>query len=304
MVDVFASPKLLKVGVPQPDRLAFNKANTLLAVGSSEENVAVILDLADGREVARIGDGVRFRDILTFELFEDKLLAVRHQPQGACVLFDVHRREVEEIYAPDGAYPLGASIDPTGQFMAVGFERRLVLFDLKKREVRRSLRTDIDGEVSRPAFSPGGRYVAGNFMFYSSGGVVIVWDTTDGKRCRTLEVSGNDPVLAFRGDTTSLAVGVDGLKLYEPDRGDEPVATFPKPTYPAAVSFRDRGKVLAAVGWQDGLVVIDLVAGKEQRVVDRPGGREIGLSVPSPDWSLIASVTQGGVLVWSSGLGK
>ena len=137
-----------------------------------------------------------------------------------------------------------------------------------------------------------------------SGGFIIVWDTADGKRWRTLEVSGIDPVVAFRGDTVSLAVGEDGLELYEPAQGDEPVARFPKPAYPEAVAFRDEGKTLVAVGYKEGLVAIDLTTGQEKRTVARPDGHEIGYSIPSPDWSLIASVTKGGVLVWPSGLGK
>lgn len=304
MSKVVASPRLLKVDVPEPDRLAFNAANRLLAVGSSEENVAVILDLADGHEVARVREEVRLRDMWTFEFFEDKLLAIRHKPDGACVFFDVHQRKVETVYAANGRYPQGAAIDPTGRLLAVGFASRLVLYDLKKREARWERDTCVDGTCSRPAFSPGGRYVAGDFMMGSSGGLIIVWDTADGKRWRTLEVSGIDPVVAFRGDTTSFVVGEDGLGLYEPGQGDEPVATFQKPAYPEAVSFRDGGKTLAAVGNGGGLVVIDLETGREKRVVNRTGGREIGYSVPSPDWSLVASVTEGGVLVWPSGLGK
>src|SRR5262245_33787152 len=276
MAGAFASPKLLKVGVPKPDRLAFNKANGFLAVGSSEENVAVVLDLTDGSEVARIGKEVRLRDIPTFAFFQDKLLAIRHEPEGACVLFDVRRRAFETVYAPAGAYPQGATIDPTGKLLAVGFERRLVLYDLKKRKVRWQLETRTDGSCSRPTFSPGGRFVAGDFMMHGSGGFVIVWGTADGKRWRTLEVSGIDPVLAFRGDSTALVVGEDGLNLYEADKGDEPVATFHKPAYPEAVTFRDGGKAVAAVGNGDGLVVVDLATGKEKRVVDRPGGYEIG----------------------------
>jgi WD40 repeat protein len=304
VADPFASPKLLKVDVPDPDRLAFNAANSLLAVGSSQENVVVILDLADGREVARVSKEVRLRDMWTFEIFEDKLLAIRHKPEGACLLFDIHRRAFETVYAPKGRYPQGATIDPTGRLLAVGFERRLVLYDLKKREVRWERGTVVDGSVSRPAFSPGGRYVAGDFMMHPSGGFIIVWDTANGKRWQTLEVSGIDPVVAFRGDTVSLAIGENGVKLYELAQGDDPVAKFPKPAYPDAVAFRDKGKTLVAVGHRDGLVVIDLATGREKRTVDRPSGREVGYSVPSPDWSLIASVTRGGVLVWSSGLGR
>src|SRR5262245_52086012 len=121
MTEALSSPRLLKVELPKPDRLAFNEANGLLAVGSSEENIAVILDLTDGSEVARIGNEVRLRDIPTFDFFEDKLLAIRHKPEGACVLFNVHRRTFETVYAPEGEYPQGAAIDPTGRLMAVGF---------------------------------------------------------------------------------------------------------------------------------------------------------------------------------------
>ena len=43
------SAKLFTVDVPDPQRFAFNAANTLLAVGGREGDRAVVLDLADGR---------------------------------------------------------------------------------------------------------------------------------------------------------------------------------------------------------------------------------------------------------------
>ncbi len=305
MAEPFASPKLFKVDVSEPDRLAFNAANSLLAVGASEANVAVVLDLADGHEVARLGDEVRLRDMRTFQFFEDKLLGVRHKPDGACVFYDVHRRAVEMVYASKGRYPQGAAVDPTGRLLAVGFTSSLVLYDLKERKVRWERDTRVDGAPQSPAFSPGGRYVAADFMYMKSGGFLIVWDTADGKRWRALEMFGQfDPVVAFRGEALAFALGGNGVRLYEPDQGDESVAAFGKPEYPTAVAFRDAGNTLVAVGDRDGLVEIDLATRKEKRVIDRPGGHEVGYSVPSPDWSLVASVVEGGVLVWPSGLGK
>jgi hypothetical protein len=293
------SPKLLTVNVSDPDRFAFNAANTLLAVGSRDD-VGVVLDLADGREVAR-AEGVALRDLEAFEFFGDKLLAIRN---GACVFFDVRRGEFETVFAPDGQYPQSATIDPTGRLLAVGVERGLILYDLHRHSVHRKLETDVRGAPLHPAFSPGGRFVAADFITEAYGDFLIMWDT-DGKRWRTLEiVSQSEPVVAFRGDTPAFVLGQNGLALYEPGIGDKPVVSFSRPTYPAAVAFRDRNRTLAAVGYQEGLVVLDAATGKVQQTIDRPDGREIGYSVPSPDWSLIASVTPGGVLVWLSGLGR
>jgi hypothetical protein len=292
------SPRLLTVAVPDPQRFAFNVANTLLAVGSRDGDVGVILDLADGREVAR-AEGIHLRDLEAFEFLGDKLLAIR---DGACVLFDLAAGEFETLFAPD-EYPQCATTDPTGRLLAVGVERALILYDLQKQEVRCRLETRVDGAPLNPCFSPGGRLVAGDFLSGRGGGFLLVWDTTYGKRWRTLELtSQGEVVVAFGGDTTAFVIGQNGLDLYEPDQGDEPVTRYPQPSYPTALTFRDGGKTLAAVGHGGGLVELDVASGRVKRAVDRPGDREVGYSFPSPDWSLIASATEGGVLVWPSGL--
>jgi hypothetical protein len=293
-------PKLLTIDVPELRLFAFNAANTLLAVGSDEDR-AVAFELADGHEVARI-DRLRLSDLNTFEFFGDKLLAIRKR---ACVFFDVRRGEFEEVFGAEEGVS-GATIDPTGRLLAVGLDRALILYDLRERAVRHHLRSGvIDGAPVSPCFSPGGRYVAADFKGGDAGGFVLVWDTTDGRRWRTLDIAGQgDMVAAFRGDTPAFVYGSNGgLDLYEPDRGDEPAASFNNPVYPLAAAFRDGGRTLAAVGYEEALVVIDVATGRVIRSVDRPDGRQVSYSAPSPDWSLIASATEGGVLVWPSGLG-
>jgi hypothetical protein len=293
-------PKLLSVAVPDPYHVAFNATNTLLAVGSRDGDAGVILDLADGREVAR-AEGIHLRDLEAFEFFGDKLLAIRDR---ACVFYDVRRGKFETVFAADGIYPQSATIDPPGRLLAVGVKRGLILYDLEKRAVGRRLETSVAGAPLFPAFSPGGRFVAADFITEAYGDFLVVWDTADGKRWRTLEiVSQGDPVVAFRGDTPALVLGQNGLNLYEPGQGDEPVAHYPRPMYPQALAFLDGNRTLAAVGGsKEGLVVLSAATGRVKRAIDRPEGREVGASFPSPDWSLIASATEGGVLVWSSGL--
>jgi hypothetical protein len=295
------SPKRLTVGVPKAEKFAFNAANTLLAVGSRDREVAVVLDLADGHEVARV-EGIKLQDLEAFEFFGDKLLAIRGRE---CVFYDVPRGEFETVFAPEGLVPQSATIDPTGRLLAVGVDQGLILYNLHKREVHRRLETTVRGAPLFPGFSPGGRFVAADFITEAYGDFLIVWDTADGKRWRTIEIlSQGHPVVAFRGDTRTFILGQNGLNLYEPDQGDEPVACFPNPEYPNALTFRDGGKTLAAVGWREGLVVIDLATGTVTQTVDQPDGRQIDVSAPSPDWSLIASGTADGVLVWPSGLGR
>ncbi len=287
--------KLFAVDVPDPQRFAFNAANTLLAVGGRDDGRSVVLDLADGRQVAR-AEGICPEQ---FEFVEDQLLALR---AGRCALFDPRRGEFETLFAPP-SHPSCATVDPTGRLLAVGVNQGLILYDLHRREVRQRLETSVDGAPLRPAFSSGGRYIAADFITEAYGDFLIVWGTEDGKRWRTIEiVSQSEPVVAFRGDSLAFALGQNGLRLYEPDQGDEPVASYPRPAYPSAVAFRDQGKTLVAVGYLDGLVEIDTATGRERRVVDRPDGKEVGHSEPSPDWSLVASRVDGGVLVWPSGL--
>jgi hypothetical protein len=62
VAEALAFPRPLTIGVADPERFAFNDANTLLAVGSRDGNVGAIFDLADGREVAR-AEGIKLRDV-------------------------------------------------------------------------------------------------------------------------------------------------------------------------------------------------------------------------------------------------
>lgn len=296
-----SAPKLFKVDVPDPEVFGFNTANTLLAVGGRDGDFAVILDLADGREVSRV-DGIRFGISDAFEFVGDWLLATR---DGSVVLHDPHRRVIDEVFRPDGLYALRVTAAPGGRLLAIGVNRGLILYDLDRRAVQWHLRTHIDNIPTRTAFSPGGRYVAADFRPERHGpSFLLVWDTTDGQRRRTLELGPTDSqaVVAFRDDGRVVVVGQDGLTRYEFDRGDEPVTRYPRPGLPQAVTLRDDGRSLAATGYGDGLVVMDVATGEVIRAVDRPGGRVVGYCVPSPDWSLIASTTDAGVLVWPSGL--
>ena len=296
MADEWNSPRLFTVGLREPDRIAFNSDNNLLAVGASETNRVVVLDLADGREVARI-EGARLNGLRAFEFSRNKLLLLRDE---ACVFYDVHRRTFEPIFTPT-SHPQSATIDPAGRLLAVGVTSGLILFDLEKTKVRWRRETSLEAAPQNPAFSPGGKFVAGDFTPSKSGGFILVWDTAHGRRWRTVETGKVDPIVAFRGDTLSFVVGEDGLDLYEPNRGDEPVTRYPNPEFPRAAAFRDTGKLLAAVGYKDGLIVFDTTTGRPIKAINRPDGREIEYSFASPDWSLIASTTKGGVLVWASG---
>lgn len=297
-----STPKLLTVDVADPEVFGFNAANTLLAVGERDGDSAVILDLAGGREVDRVG-GIRFGTPDTLEFVGDRLLATR---AGAVILHDPHRRVTDEVFRPDGLYALRVTAAPGGRLLAVGVNRGLILYDLDQRAVRWHLRTHIDNIPTRTAFSPGGRYVAADFRPERHGpSFLLVWDATAGQRWRTLELGPTDSpaVVAFRDDGPTVVVGQDGLTRYDLDRGDEPVTRYPRPGLPQAVTFRDDGRSLAATGYGDGLVVMDVTTGEVTWAMDRPGGRVVGYCVPSPDWSLVASTTDAGVLVWPSGLG-
>lgn len=298
-----SASKLLTVNVPDPEVFGFNTANTLLAVGERDGHSAVVLDLASGRETGR-ADGIRFGAPDTLEFVGDRLLAIR---DGAVVLYDLHRGVADEVFRPDGRYVLSATAAPGGRLLAAGVNRGLILYDLDRRAVLWHLRTGIDDAPTRAAFSPGGRYVAADFRPEQHGPrFLLVWDVADGRRWRTLELgSADDPAVAtFRSDGPTVVVGQAGLARYELDRGDEPMARYPRPGLPQAVTFRDNGWVLAATGYGDGLIVLDAANGTVTRTVTRPGGHAVGYCVPSPDWSLVASTTDGGgVLVWTSGLG-
>jgi hypothetical protein len=133
--------------------------------------------------------------------------------------------------------------------------------------------------------------------------MVMVWDTEKGRRWRTFPVGIYADPMAFRGDTLALAVGSGQIQLFEPDQGEDPVATYLVAGYADAMQFRNGGEVLAiAAGHPGGVTLLETATGQVRCRVIPPGNREVGQSQPNADWSMIASATDGGILIWRTGL--
>jgi hypothetical protein len=287
------------------DRLAWNATGTLLAVTSEEAQAdyAVVLEIPSGREVARVTE-LWMRDCGTFEFFGDRLLGCA---DSGIVCRDVRSGILETLWAANGVRHQSATISPDGRWLAIGIVGGLILHDLVDKSSRR-LETYYQSRCYRATFSPGGRYVAAHLNGQSPFSMVMVWDTEQGRRWRSFPAGIYADPMAFRGDTLALAVGSSQIQLFEPDQGEDPVATYSGAGYACALQFRNGGDVLAiAAGYGagrygGGLTLLETATGQVRGRVDPPGNREVGQSQPNADWSTIASTTDGGILIWRTGL--
>jgi hypothetical protein len=287
------------------DRLAFNAQGTLLAAAceESQADYAIVLELPTSREVARVTE-LWLWDCRTFEFFGDGLLGLA---DSGIVCRDVRNGTLETLWAEKGVVPLSATVSPDGRLLAIGIVGGLILYDLVNKRSRR-LETFYESRCYRATFSPGGRYVAAHLDRNSAFSVVMVWDTEHGRRWRTFPAGSHHDPMAFRGDTLALAVGSGQIVLFEPDQGEDPAATYSVDGYACAMQFRNGGDVLAiaachgAAGYRGGLTLLETATGQVRHHVGPPGNREIAQSQPNADWSAIASATDGGILIWRTGL--
>jgi hypothetical protein len=284
------------------DRLAFNAAGTLLAASSEEAQAdyALVLEVPTGREVARVTE-LWMRDCGNFEFFGDRLLGVA---DAGIVCRDARSGTLETLWADEGVRLQSATIAPDGRWLAIGIVGGLILHDLVNKSSRQ-LETYYDSRCYRATFSPGGRYVAAHLVGNHTHSMVMVWDTEKGRRWRSFPAGIYPDPMAFRDDTLALAVGSGQIQLFEPDQGEDPVATYSVAGYACAMQFRNGGDVLAiAAGYPGGLTLLETATGQVRGRVDPPGNREIGQSQPNADWSMIASATDGGILIWGTGLAR
>jgi WD40 repeat protein len=280
------------------DKLAFNAQGTLLAVAWPDADYAIVLDVATDREVARVTE-LWLRDYHTFEFFGDKLLGLA---DSGIVCWDVRSGTLETLWAKNGVTPLSATISPDGRQLAIGIVGGFILYDLVDKRSRR-LQTLFESRCYRATFSPGGRYVAAQLSLDSVLSLVVVWDTATGRRWRTFPGASYPEPMAFRGDTLALAIGSSQIELFEPDQGEDPVATYAVAGMACALQFRNGGDVLAiAAGYGGSLTLVETATGQVRGQVAPPGNREIELAQPNADWSMIASAADGGILLWGTGL--
>jgi hypothetical protein len=288
--------RVLATDLPErPEHLAFHARGTWLAAACEEADYAVVLDITTGREFARVTE-VTLMAGTTFEFFGDRLLAI----WDGVVLCNPIDGSRETLWIEDGVYPKSATLSPEGRLLAIGVRGGLILYDLARKQSRR-LETYLDGVPSRPTFSPGGRYVAADFFPYGGPCEIIVWDARDGRRWRTFPAGRSLATVAFRGDTLTLAIGQSGFAMYEPDQGEEPTAIYELGEMPCAMQFRGDGQ-LAATCYGKGLILLETSTGQVLCRVGSPGNREVGYCQPNADWSVIAGGTDGGILLWASGL--
>jgi WD40 repeat protein len=137
---------------------------------------------------------------------------------------------------------IGAAVSPDGTLLAIG-SRVLDLWDLRSSTHIRELRCPGDVVIS-PAFSPGGRLIAGNCR-----GVITVWDVASGATRFQVGQNdlGNSGIVGFSPDGRFLAAsaGQDAFALYDL-AVSKSVRTFSLSGQLSALAFSLDGRTLAA----------------------------------------------------------
>jgi hypothetical protein len=203
------------------------------------------------------------------------------------------------------SWPAGNNLNPTGRIVALGVDSGLVLYDARKGEVLRQLRTDLaiggpDPAKGRcAAFSAGGRYVAAALRsVYDHWYLVVVWEVRTGRRQRVFDTIAH--ALAFRDDTLSLALADDWghINIYEPDQGEEPAVQFKVEYTARALQYQAGGRTLTVLLHKGSVIQFEGDTGRILRRKEPTGHEGIDSAVVSADWSRFAGATEGGVVVW------
>ncbi len=159
------------------------------------------------------------------------IVAVRFAPDGSWLasagsektvwIWDVDswKRQPKEIIAPESVDCL--EIHPGGNLLALGSNKQVLLYDRATGKVLHTL-TGHQGVINRVSFSGDGRLLASADL---ADGLVHVWDTTTGKRLRSLgdKAAGTAVSIAFApGKRAVLACGFtdpSGYTLVDADSG-------------------------------------------------------------------------------------
>ncbi len=145
--------------------------------------------------------------------------------------------EFRSVAAPAG---IGAAVSPDGTLLAVGGPN-LALWSLQSGYLVRTMPCSSD-VVSHPAFSPDGRFVAGNCR-----GIITAWEVTTGAARSHFGNYNlyNDDAIGFSPDGRFLAGGraTDGFELFDLASGRS-VYRFPVSGTVSALAFSPDGRVL------------------------------------------------------------
>jgi WD40 repeat protein len=274
--------------------LALNPHGTRLAVSCERSDSVRVVDPGSGGEVTRLAG---FQNVSGIEFLSAEVLLVT--ASDGCFRCDLRRGEREVLLSEAGL--TRSTVSPNGRIVAVGVRSGLALYDVRRNQVLRRLQAGFAHwhHGNRVAFSASGHYVAAelrpddrDFTF------VVIWDARDGRRQRVFDTGAY--ALAFREDTMALAVADDngGIRLYEPDQGEEPAAELRVDRMACALQFRNGGRRLAVLMWGGGFVEVGLATGRVVRSLPPPAARETYDVVASADWSLFAGAAEGGVVIW------
>jgi len=193
--------------------------------------------------------------------------------------------------------PFGqVALSPDGRLLAVNesLDRRLSLWDVKRRIRLGDPLPGVTGYVRSLAFSPDGRILA-----WADDRNVILWDVAQRTRITALPRQAGDASLGFSPDGRRLAIATDGpqgrIVLWDVARRPSAVPWVTGGDWGNPV-FSPDGRWLA-VGSSSGIGLWDVPTRKLVTTLPRHGG-----AVFSPDSRLLAASTPTGeVAIWNVG---
>ena len=175
-------------------------------------------------------------------------------------------KSVKSLPLPPG-YIRSLAVSPDGKLLAAGHYQEATLVDTASWSIKRTI-GEHAGYVTGTSFSPDGKFLATS----CEDNTATIWNVADGKRVRVL-TGHNFPVLAiaFSPDGTRIATAAGDdtrvtqsgeVKVWNVADGKQ-AFSFTNPQQAATgVAFAPNGKFLASTGYDQRVILYDLVQGK------------------------------------------
>jgi WD40 repeat protein len=194
------------------------------------------------------------------------------------------------VYLPDSI-----AVHPDCRSFAVGFQGKILQFDLQTGKQIRELNCLRSKTPTRLVFSPDGRWLAGS----GDQTGVCLWDLRTGKRARTYLFKSHE--FTFSPDGTRIAISADQLLWINSTDSEEMIENYRAPKISLrGLRFSNDGKWLFGIDDEGKLQRIDTASGGVTEWYAPPDQNLIRPTTMAPEGLRVAAIEQesGAIRIW------